>query len=124
MAFTATECGFPEKVIPTLRRDVKKRQETDLLFYSLHFFWAESLLERGRYEKAIERYRYVLGEIEGPLYPLALYRTAHCYWEDGNVEKAREFLGHVIEWAGDQTDPPWVPAMQKRAKREFQDFDE
>jgi len=121
-AYLASECGFGDKAIAGLRGLIKGREAADLLFYEAHFFWAETLLERERYREAIERYRYVLGELDTPLYPLALYRTAHCHWEAGEVDRAREFLGHVVDWAGDRTEPPWVPTMRARAAREHDDF--
>jgi len=123
-AYLANECGWAQKSVKSLRRFVKRYEETDLVFYSAHFWWAESLLELERTDQAIERYRYVLGELDTPLYPLAMYRTAHCYWDDGDVERAREYLGHVIEWTGERESPDWVVSLRRRARTERRDFAE
>ena len=83
---------------------------------------ADRAVGREATDQAIERYRYVLGELDTPLYPLAMYRTAQCYWDAGEVEQAREFLDHVVEWTGDRESPRWVVSLRRRATLERRDF--
>jgi len=123
-AYLATECGFPRKSIAPLRNFVKRRESADVLYYSAQFWYAESILQMGNSKGAIARYRWILGELDSPLYPLAMLRTAHCHWDNDNAEKAREYLGHVNDWIGDKTGPLWVLSLKQQVADDLEEFSE
>lgn len=52
----------------------------------------EIALAAQRYEDAATAYRFLLGQLDHPLYVFALWRTAHCYRGLGRTEDARHAL--------------------------------
>jgi tetratricopeptide (TPR) repeat protein len=124
--YLGAECGeaFARKAIPILDRSTKKSASADLMYYAARFWHGEVLLEAGMTSKALTEYRYVLGEIESPLYPLALLRTAHCHWDAGDVDQARESMQYVLDWIGEKTQPTWVLGLKGRVAADLADFSE
>jgi hypothetical protein len=123
-AYLSTECGFSRKTVPHLRRFTKRYKTADLLFYSGHFWLAEAMLSMQQEKAALTHYRWILGELDSPLYPLAMLRTAHCHWDAGHVEEARDYLSHVEEWVGDKTSPTWVRSLRKQVQDDLHEFAE
>lgn len=123
-SYLSTECRFSRKSLPHLRRFTKRHKTADILFYSGHFWFAEAMLSMDQSKAALTHYRWILGELESPLYPLALLRTAHCHWDAGHVGEAREYLEHVQEWLGDKTAPTWVRSLRQRVEGDLEDFAE
>lgn len=120
--YLAAECGLARKALPALRRFTKRRDSADFFFFAGHFWSGESYLALDRLEAAKTQFRWVLGELESPLYPLAMLRTAHCYWDDGEAEGAREQLEHLRQWIGDKTSPPWVRSLAKQVDDDLREF--
>jgi hypothetical protein len=124
--YLATECGLAEKSLAPLRSFHKAYQKSerqlDPLFYAAHFWYAESLLALDKGPAAREEYRWILGELESPLYPLAMLRTAHAYWDEGDVVEAQANLQHVSDWIGMKTEPAWVEALRQRVEDDLRDF--
>jgi hypothetical protein len=124
--YLAAECGLAEKSLTPLRTFHKQYQKSerqlDPLFYAAHFWTAESLLALDRGEAAREEYRWILGELDSPLYPLAMLRTAHAYWDQGDVAEAQSNLEHVSDWIGDRTGPAWVLSLRRRVEDDLRDF--
>lgn len=60
----------------------------------------EMELERERWEQAARAYRFVVAELDHPLYAVALYRTAHCWREMGRPDDARSALREVAARTG------------------------
>lgn len=52
----------------------------------------EAALAAERHDQAAPAFRWVLGALEHPLYALALYRTAHCYFGMERNSEARQAL--------------------------------
>jgi tetratricopeptide (TPR) repeat protein len=52
-------------------------------------------LAGGQFEEAARAYRFVVGEIDHPLYAVALYRTAQCYRQLGRSRDADQALREV-----------------------------
>lgn len=52
-------------------------------------------LGAGRFEEAARAYRFVVGEMDHPLYAVALYRTAQCYRGLGRDDDAAQALREV-----------------------------
>ena len=82
------------------------------------------MLQMGNAKGAIAQYRWILGELDSSLYPLAMLRTAHCHWDDGNAEEAREYLGHVSDWIGEKTGPIWVLSLKRQVAEDLDEFSE
>ena len=122
--YLGTECGFAKKSLPMLKTFLKQHQSADFIFYSSQFWYAESLLAMDRTDEAIKTYRWILGELDSPLYPLAMMRTGHCYWDDNEVEQAREYLQHVRDWVGDKTSPTWVLSLKAQIEEDLRSFQE
>lgn len=124
--YLAVECGLAEKSLAPLRsfhkQYRKSEKQLDPLFYAAHFWTAESLLALDRGPAASEEYRWILGELESPLYPLAMLRTAHAHWDEGEVAEAQEYLQHVSDWIGMKTSPPWVLSLKQRVEDDLRDF--
>jgi hypothetical protein len=125
-SYLAAECGLAEKSLSALRTFHKQYQKSerqlDPLFYAGHFWYAESLLALDRGSAATEEYRWILGELESPLYPLAMLRTAHAHWDAGEAEEARAYLQHVVDWIGVKTGPTWVLSLKRRVEDDLRDF--
>lgn len=121
-AYLGAECKASAKSLSPLRRFTKRHRQADPLFYEAHFWHAESLLAMDRGTAAVKEYRWILGEIESPLYPLALLRTAHCHWDQGEQEEAREYLQHVIEWIGDKNRPMWIRSLKQQVEDDLESF--
>ena len=122
--YLAAECGLMQKSFQPLRRFIKTHKQVDFLHYSSHFWYGESLLELGRHKSAITHYRWILGEPDSPLYPLALLRTAHSHWDQGNQEEARSFLSHVREWTEGKSSPLWVRSLKQQVLEDIEGFSE
>ena len=71
-----------------------------------------------RWNQAATAYRYLLGEMEHPLYAFALYRTAHCYRGQGRTEDARQALREVAGLGGPGARPE-VARVAEAARREL-----
>jgi len=124
--YLGVQCGaaYARKAVQVLKRVSKRRDSADFLYYSSRFWYAEALLELNKTSSALTQYRYVLGEIESPLYPLGLLRTAHCHWDDGEVEEARKNMLYVMDWIGNKTQPIWVRSLKRRVTEDLEDFAE
>lgn len=122
--YLAVECEFPQKSFRSLRQFVKTHKQIDFLHYASHFWYGESLLALERYDSAITQYRWILGEPDSSLYPLALLRTAHCHWDRGNREDARSFLFHVRDWTEGKSSPIWIRSLRRQVLEDIQGFSE
>jgi hypothetical protein len=124
--YLGAECGgaYARKALPLLTRFTKRYKQADLVYYSGRFWLAEVYLELNQTSKAQTEYRYVLGELESPLYPLAQLRTAHCYWDAGEAEQARTNLQYVLDWIGTRTSPPWVRSLKRQVNEDLAGFSE
>lgn len=124
--YLGIQCGaaYARKSLQVLKRLSKRRDSADFLYYSSRFWHAEALLELNKTSAALTQYRYVLGEIESPLYPLSLLRTAHCHWDAGEVEEARTNMQYVMDWIGTKSQPTWVRSLKRRVAEDLAGFTE
>lgn len=117
--YLSLECGLATKALSIIQPILKRYKVQDLVYYSTHFWQGEIYLEMDQLSKAEKSYRYIQGEIESSLYPLALYRTSHCYWDMEQIDKAEEYLESVLSWIGDKTQPGWVKQLKATTQKEL-----
>lgn len=124
--YLGVECGkgYARRSVALLTRFTHRHKRADLVYYSARFWLAEAYLELNQTSQALTQYRYVLGELESPLYPLALLRTAHCHWDQGEADQARTNMQYVLDWIGDRTAPIWVRSLKRRVTEDLRGFEE
>lgn len=79
----------------------------------------EIAFDARRWDQAATAYRYLLGEMEHPLYAFALYRTAHVYREQGRAEDSRQALTEVDALGNGTNVRPEVLRVADSARREL-----
>jgi tetratricopeptide (TPR) repeat protein len=121
-SYLGIECSRTKLNIQGLNRFIKRRGEADLLYYSARFWLGETYLAAKRLRAARQQYRWILGEIESPLYPLALLRTGHCHWDEGDRDQARQYLEHVRDWAATAEQSQWVVALRQKIETDLSQF--
>jgi tetratricopeptide (TPR) repeat protein len=70
------------------------------------------------WDEALNAYRYVLGQLEHPLYAYALYRTAETEQRAGRQEEAQHTFDEVIRLGCDERANEATQQMALRAARE------
>ena len=77
-------------------RFTTRHRESGPLLYLAWIIRGEIALEDGDWGDAERSYRYVLGQLEHPLYAFALLRTAHTLQERERGEEARDMITQVV----------------------------
>jgi len=79
----------------------------------------EIALEAEQYQEAEAAYRFLLGELEHPFYPLALYRTAACYRGMHRADDAKQALREVDQIGRRRNATPLAKKLGEAARREL-----
>lgn len=78
-------------------RFTTRHRESGPLLFLAWIIRGEIELEEGHWREAERSYRYVLGQLEHPLYAFALLRTAHTLQERERGDEARDMITQVVE---------------------------
>lgn len=88
----------------------------------LEFGWlvlGETSADVGDWDEAARGHRYILGQLEHPLYPFALMRTAHMHYERGRDDEAEDVLQQVVRLGCPEEVEPAVREVAEAAASEL-----
>lgn len=89
--------GEESRALRLAERFANQHEDESTLHSLAWMIRGEILFSKRRYSNAAEAYRYLLGQLDHPLYPFALWRTAAVHGERGEDTERDEILRQIVQ---------------------------